>query len=164
VGLSKNTRGTAMIVDVHIWRGGGSFFVGGVGHAIATGHKNPHLIYVNIWPSEAVQYPWDSRKGKVPDTYSGTVKNYKRLADDVYGIYVPKGNNFTAAAMDHNTRPYWDTYPLYSKSETNCSYAVWDCLKRGGIDIGSPPFYPKELKTAILLNTELVNRIRKSRW
>jgi hypothetical protein len=162
--LSARARGTGMVVDVHIWRGEGSFLIGGVGHAIATGYKNPHLIFVNMWPDEGgVKYPWDPRQKAVLDTYSGTIKSYGRVANDVYSIYVPKGNIFSLAAMDHRKRLFWDTYPLYSKSETNCSYSVWDCLKRGGIDIGSPPFFLNELKTAILLNTELVNGIRKNR-
>jgi hypothetical protein len=169
--LSARARGTGMVVDVHIWRG--SLFGaaaaaimgnGGIGHAIATGYRNPHLIFVNMWPNQPSKKPWSPKSNVVVDTYSGTVRDYKRLADVVYSIYVPKGNVFTVAAMDHRNRPYWDSYPSNSKSETNCSYSVWDCLTRGGVNIGSIPLDPTDLRTAIVFNTELVNGIRKSRW
>jgi hypothetical protein len=168
--LSARARGTGMVVDVHIWRGslGGAIKamfggVGGVGHAIATGYKNPHSIWVNMWPAgQGVEMPWDPKVLAVLDSYSGTVKSYGRLADNVFSIHVPKGNNFSVAAMDHRKRKYWDTLPAGSKDETNCSFSVWDCLTRGGIKIGVRPLDPDDLLDAIKNNLILLNGIWKN--
>ncbi len=130
-------------------RGGESINVASVGHALATHHAHPYNIYVNQWPGGEGGTLFGSRVLNVEDTYLGTCRQYKRKADIVYTVFVPNMFNLSAAARDHRTRKYWDSNPSNSNIETNCSYAVYDILRRGGVKIFGAPVSPLDLRSQL---------------